>query len=107
MSGIYLGKNITVYRKKKFMNIQGGRWVWSFTVVCRLAALILVASGIAALDFDHRFSERIAHFIAKNLQIGHGRSFLVSDLRDSLKSLTKKEGMSESLDFLKIVQNFF
>ena len=33
-------------------------------------------------------------------QIAHGRSFLVSNLNDSLTSLSKKEGMSESLIFL-------
>ena len=33
-------------------------------------------------------------------QFAHGRSFLVSDLSDSLTSLTKKGGMSESLIFL-------
>ena len=32
-------------------------------------------------------------------QIAHGSSFLVSDLSDLLTSLTKKEGMSESLIF--------
>ena len=33
-------------------------------------------------------------------QFAHGRSFLVSDLSDSLTLLTKNEGMSESLNFL-------
>ena len=33
-------------------------------------------------------------------RIAHGRSFLVSGLSDSLTSLTKNEGMSESLIFL-------
>ena len=54
-------------------------------------------------EIAHRFSERITRFLRKKErpeQIAHGRSFLVSDLSDSLTSLIKKEGMSESLIFL-------
>ena len=47
-------------------------------------------------------NERFAHSLIFGEQpegIAHGRSFLVSDLSDSLTLLTKKEGMSESLIF--------
>ena len=49
-------------------------------------------------EFAHRFASE------RPEQIAHGRSFLVSDLSDSLTSLNKKEGMSESFIFLKNVQ---
>ena len=70
-------------------------------------------------EFAHQFSERIACFLPKIERMSdllrkttdsliflerperfaHGHSFLVSDLSDSLASITKKEGMNESLIF--------
>ena len=59
-------------------------------------------------EFAHRFSERITRFLRKNEQMSDSlkkmsdsllRSFLVSDLSDSLTLLTKKEEMSDSLNF--------
>ena len=65
-------------------------------------------------EFAHLISERIAHFLSKNEQMSDSlkkmsdsliRSFLVSEMSDSLTSLisltslTKKEEMSENEQF--------
>ena len=59
-------------------------------------------------EFAHRFSERSARFLRKNLRMSDSLkkmsdmricSFLVSHLSDLLTLLIEKEGMSESLTF--------
>ena len=35
-------------------------------------------------EFAHKFSERIARFLPKNERFAHDRSFVLSDLSDSL-----------------------
>ena len=71
-------------------------------------SILFMNELIQGWEFAHRFSERIARFLRKNEQMSDLlkktsnsliRSFLVSDLSDSLTSLIKKEGMSESLIF--------
>ena len=61
--------------------------------------------GSQGWEFAYRFSERIASFLRKYEEMSDSlkitshsliRSFLVSDLSDSLTSLTRNEGMSKS-----------
>ena len=72
-----------------------------------------VTTEIQSWEFAQRFSERIVRFCEKTSQwairlkkraICSHRSFLVSDLSDSLISLIKKEGMSELLFFFKLTK---
>ena len=64
---------------------------------------ILFVPLIQGWEFAHRFFERIARILQKNERpelLAHVCSFLVSNLSDLLTSLTKNEGMRESLIFL-------
>ena len=57
------------------------------------------AHGCSFFVSDLSESLMVAHFWRATLAICSHRSFLVSDLSDLLTSLTKNEGMSESLIF--------
>ena len=56
-------------------------------------------------EFAHRFSEQIASFLCEKLaneRFAHGRSFLVSDLSDSLTSQRGSERIAHKKNVPKI-----